>query len=181
MGDAPIADAPLGRKQRGVAIGAGCALAVTIGLFLLPPHLRPFETPPRAQIWGTATLGPLFCLLAAVGAVANTRFFSRADIDAAAGGAPSETVRRLQAILQNTLEQAVLAIGTYGALSVFLPREMVMLPMVMAAAFVVGRIAFAAGYRKGAAGRAFGFGLTAYPTFFGLGYAAYLAARWWAH
>lgn len=179
MGDAPIADAPLGRKQRGVAIGAGGALLITVSLFFIAPMLRQFAVPPRGLIWGTAILGPLLCLLVAVGAVANTRFFSRDDIDAAAGGPPSETVRGLQAVLQNTVEQAVLAVGTYGALSFFLPREMALLPMVLAAAFVVGRLAFAVGYRRGAAGRAFGFGLTMYPTAVGLFYAAYLAARWW--
>ena len=36
---------------------------------------------------------------------------------------------------------------------------------VAAVLFVVGRILFASGYERAAAGRATGFGLTAYPTF----------------
>ena len=179
MGDAPIAEAPLGRKQRAVAIGAGGALALSIGLFFVSPHLREFAAAPRGLIWATATAGPLVCLLLAVGAVGNHRFFSRDDIDAAMGGAPSPRLRVMQAVLQNTLEQSVLAIGTYGLLSFFLPTRMAWLPMLMAGAFVAGRAAFAIGYRRGAAGRAFGFALTLYPTVIGLFYGIYLAARWW--
>jgi MAPEG family len=70
----------------------------------------------------------------------------------------------LQALLQNTLEQSCLALPVYIATSIVAPAAL--LPVVPAAAvmFLVGRLFFFAGYANGAPARAYGFGLTFYPT-----------------
>ena len=165
-------------KQAGVVAGAAAGVIGTILVFSLGPRpLGPLADQARPLIAAAAALGPLLALIVAVGALANYRFFSERDIDAAAGGPPSERVRRFQAVLQNTMEQAVLAIGVYGLLALLLPARQLALPLVMAGAFVVGRLAFALGYRFGGPGRAFGFGLTFYPTFGGLAYAASLMSQ----
>jgi hypothetical protein len=176
MESAPIAEpAPLAKRQRGVALGAGLALMATIALVWFGSTLTT-DRRSAAAVFAMAAFGPLVSLIAAFGSVANTRFFSAQDIDAGVGGPPSDAVRVRQAILQNTLEQAVLALGVYGILAILGSA----LPLAMALAFVLGRIAFVLGYSRGAAGRAFGFGLTAYPNVIGLIYAAYLAWTFWA-
>ena len=70
----------------------------------------------------------------------------------------------LQSILQNTLEQAVLAVLVHLIWAVTMPGDW--LPAIPAATtlFVVGRMLFWRGYERGAAARAMGFGLTFYPT-----------------
>ena len=70
----------------------------------------------------------------------------------------------LRALLQNTLEQAVLAVAVYSAWAAAMPFVWLRAIPVAAVLFIAGRVLFARGYRKGAAGRAMGFGLTMYPT-----------------
>lgn len=167
----------LSMRQTGVAIGMGLAVISTMVLFWL--GLRPFgagDTADRLLVFATALIGPLVSLVIAVGLVANRRFFSPDDIDAAATPNPeSHGIRLLRAILGNTLEQAVLAIGAYAMLAILLPANHLALPIALAAAFLKGRLAFALGYRFGAPARALGFGLTFYPTLCALAYAALLA------
>jgi hypothetical protein len=67
--------------------------------------------------------------------------------------------------MQNTLEQAVLAITAYAIWTVVMPHEWLGSIAAAALLFVAGRVLFARGYMGGAPGRALGFGLTAYPTF----------------
>ena len=103
-------------------------------------------------------------LAIAIGRLAKHRFLTPADMDGAAGGAGSARARILQSLLQNTLEQAVLAGGTYLCWSVWMPPQWLSVPPVAAIAFGIGRIFFFVGYEKGAPGRAFGFALTFYPS-----------------
>lgn len=176
MRRAPIADtgaereAPLVARQAGVVAGAMAAVIATALLITL--GTGPLARPP-GQVWATAALGPLACLLVSIGVLANRRFFSAQDIDAAAAGPPSRWARVNHAIIQNTLEQSVLALAVYAVLAIALPISQRGVIWAMSAAFVVGRIAFAAGYPFGAAGRAFGFGLTFYPTAAGLVWAGW--------
>lgn len=167
----------LSMRQTGVAIGMGLAVISTMVLFWL--GLRPFgagDTADRLLVFATALIGPLVSLVIAVGLVANRRFFSPDDIDAAATPNPeSHGIRLLRAILSNTVEQAVLAIGVYAMLAVLLPAGLLALPITLAAAFMKGRLAFALGYRFGAPARALGFGLTFYPSVAGFAFAAWLA------
>jgi hypothetical protein len=108
-------------------------------------------------------------LVAAIGNVARLRFASAVDIDGSGLTASSSRISPSIAILQNTLEQAVLAAVLYLALAClpgphgigFIPKFLVL--------FCIGRCAFWIVYRFGAAGRAFGFAATFYPTVFGYG------------
>jgi len=68
-------------------------------------------------------------------------------------------------VLQNTLEQAVLAVVAYMIWAVVAPLAWLRTIPMAAILFVAGRILFTRGYERGAPGRAMGFGLTAYPTF----------------
>jgi hypothetical protein len=103
-------------------------------------------------------------LIAAVANVGTGRFFSRDDIQGAGFYPPSERIAVPVAILQNTLEQTVLAVGAHLILATMLMgQELILLP-ILALLFCVGRTAFWVGYRSGAGRRAFGFALTFYPT-----------------
>jgi hypothetical protein len=158
----------MGAKQIGVAIGMAGALAVTllayaaVGARMIVLN-EPLSADPLRLAAG-ACLAVSIWLLIAVGGIANFRFFSPPDIDGAGLTAPSGKLKPKLAILQNTLEQVVLACVAYGGVAVFAPRTWLALLLVLPVLFSIGRIAFALGYRAGAAGRAFGFALTFYPT-----------------
>ena len=157
--------AALRNKRLGVAAGMAGGLAATL-LALFWPGLPRGETDlaGRLSTWVACDLVAAGWLAVAVARLAAHRFFSGADIDAAlAPGTPR--ARILQSLVQNTLEQAVLAMIAYGAW--LLPTD----PMAPSATawlavgcFSAGRLLFILGYARGAAWRAFGFALTFYPT-----------------
>jgi MAPEG family len=107
----------------------------------------------------------MLTLVVAIGRVANHRFYTPEDIDGAGltDGTPQARLHR--AILQNTLEQAVLAVAAYAIWAAVMPYGWLRSIAIAALLFVAGRALFACGYTRGAPGRALGFGLTAYPTF----------------
>jgi lambda repressor-like predicted transcriptional regulator len=95
-----------------------------------------------------------------IGISAKHRFFHPEDIDGSGLSRSSKQVNLLQATLQNTLEQAALAIPVYMATS----DDLQPLPLLSSAMFVIGRIFFWKGYSQGVPSRAFGFALTFYST-----------------
>ena len=99
-----------------------------------------------------------------VGMLARHRFFTPEDIDGGGLSSGTETARILQANLQNTLEQSVLAVLAHSMWIVSLPPESALTIWVAVVFFVVGRVMFLVGYRKGAPARAVGFALTFYPS-----------------
>lgn len=105
-------------------------------------------------------------LAAGIANVARLRFFSPTAIDAGSN-ALDEATAQGRAVLQNSLEQVVLALPVYVGLAVMLDRSMVLIA-VMTGLFSAGRALFWAGYADGAAARAFGFALTFYPSVAGL-------------
>ena len=169
MINATEAGVALRRKQRGVAMGAGTALLLTIAGFAAPALCPAFPAGPpelagRLSLWASLFALNAIWLVIAIGRVGNHRFAHAEDIDAGVGPAGSDRVRMLQAILQNTLEQSLLAVTAYGAWIMLAPAKWAALPALFAAYFFLGRLLFFAFYAKGAAGRAIGFGLTFYPT-----------------
>lgn len=108
-------------------------------------------------------LVPALTLLVGIGFTANRRFFSPQAID---GGAPSpgsafDINLRYN---RNTLEQTVLAAVAWTGLALVLrPQDLSLIPA-LAALFAVGRAAFWIGYLMAPWARAFGLGLTFYPT-----------------
>ena len=150
------------RRQAGVALGMGVALVVTVGAFLWPAgRPPPFDRP---SLWAAASALPAACLMVAVALLARERFFSADDIDAAVGPGGSNRARVLQALIQNTLEQTVLAALAYGAWIWLASPAAAGVVVRCAGLFVAGRLLFFIGYGRGAAARALGFGLTFYPT-----------------
>ncbi|WP_238995766.1 MAPEG family protein [Sphingomonas solaris] len=118
-------------------------------------------------------------LAAAIANVARLRFFSERDIAGSSVAAGSETIRMAGAILQNTVEQAVLALLAHLIVAATLPGSNALI-VALVGLFGLGRLLFWAGYRHGASGRAFGFALTFYPSVLALLASAVAIAFGWA-
>ncbi len=130
-----------------------------------PPFLLPPVDAASPFVWAlTWDAGILVCLIVAIGNLARHRFFTPADIDGGGLTAGTERAHVFQAVLQNTLEQTVIAVLSHLFWAAVMPFGAQAALPVAAALFVVGRICFAAGYAGGAGARAFGFALTFYPT-----------------
>ena len=158
-------------KQTSVIRGViPAAVLSVIGMcavpLLLPVNARPADEPAARLAWALPwTLAPLLMLMISIMRVANHRFASPEDIDGSGLTVGSARVLVLRAILQNTLEQAVLAVVAYLIWSFTMPLNWLRVIPAAALLFAVGRILFMRGYERGAGGRAAGFGLTAYPSF----------------
>jgi hypothetical protein len=161
----------LTEKQKGVVRGViPAAAVVVVGMgaapLLLPASVLPSDDAGARLAWAMAwALLPMLTLMIAIMRVANYRFASPEDIDGSGLTAGTARVLVLRAILQNTLEQAVLVVAAYLFWATLMPIKWLRAIPVAALLFVTGRILFTRGYERGAAGRATGFGLTAYPTF----------------
>lgn len=172
----------LDTEQRGVARGMGAGMLLTFIVLgagsLLPPLALPASdaVADRLAFVLKADLGVVFWLIAAIGAVAKDRFFSPTDIAGSAFGEPGQKIAIGRAIVQNTHEQATLAVMVHLALGVALPMSLMGLIPLLVALFGIGRAAFWMGYAGGAASRAFGFEATFFPTVLGALTAAVLAA-----
>jgi hypothetical protein len=156
------------RKQGATAIGIAAALVATAIGFSLPAVMPDFPNAPadaaqRIALWCAAETFVVFWLAVCVARLARHRFFDAADIDAG-GASGSARALSLQAQLQNTLEQAVLAGFSHLAWLMLAPPAWGLLAVVFAAFFFVGRALFLTGYDAGAPARALGFGLTFYPS-----------------
>lgn len=168
-------------ERRAVAkrMAAGLiAAAVGLGLAALFGRAAPPADRLEAAAWGATAA--LAWLAAAIGDVARRRLGSERDIVGEGAGAvadASPALARARAVLQNTLEQAALAVPLYLLLALAEPRAVAAI-LVMAACFSAGRALFWMGYSRGASGRALGFTLTFYPSLGGLLWlAAALASR----
>jgi hypothetical protein len=157
-------------KQKGVVKHAGTGAAIVAAAlfasFLLPSKFLPDDqTAPRIA-WGLQWgLLPILTLMVSIMRVANYRFSSAEDIDGSGLTVGGAQINILRAVLQNTLEQSVLALTAYTVGAVSFPHAWLCVIPAAALLFVIGRICFAVGYAGGAGGRALGFGMTAYPTF----------------
>jgi uncharacterized membrane protein YecN with MAPEG domain len=154
-------------EQRGVAIAMASALFLTIvvlGLVAFATHGG--STPPFPQRLQDALRIDLIVILwvaAGIANVARLRFFSQQDIAGSGGNNASAQVRVANAILENSFEQAVLAIVTHLIVAATFAASTPLIAA-LASLFAVGRLLFWRGYKRGASGRAFGFALTFYPS-----------------
>ncbi|WP_428641895.1 MAPEG family protein [Roseibium sp.] len=161
---------PLSQKQTGVLKGMIAALvlsalALGAGAFRFPADWLPEDTGAGRAIFAARTLLFLsFWLLVTIGTLARHRFFTPQDIDGSGLTSGTDTARVLQAVLQNTLEQTVLAALVYTSFAVLAPVALLGALPVAAGLFWLGRALFWHGYARGAAGRALGFALTFYST-----------------
>jgi len=161
----------LSDKQKGVIRGVVPTALLTVvslcGLSLLiPMSALPVDEPGARLAWALPWAAlPVLALMISIMRVANHRFYTPEDIDGSGLTVGSPRVLVLRSILQNTLEQAVLAVAAYAIWATVMPLSWLRVIPMAALLFVAGRILFARGYEGGAPGRAMGFGLTAYPTF----------------
>jgi hypothetical protein len=158
-------------KQKGVVRGViPAAVSTVVGMcgvsLLIPMSALPADAAGDRLAWAMLwALLPTLTLMVSIMRVANYRFASPDDIDGSGLTAGTDQMLVLRAILQNTLEQAVLAVTAYLIWAAVMPRSWLRAIPVAALLFMTGRVCFARGYERGAAGRATGFGLTAYPNF----------------
>lgn len=160
----------LNTEQKAVVRNVALAvIIVAIALFAslsIPPSALPADEPGARIVWALQWgLLPMLALMLMIMRVANHRFSSPQDIDGSGLTTGSKRVNVLRAVLQNTLEQSVLAAGAYAIAAVSFAYDWLRIIPAAAVLFAIGRILFALGYERGAGGRAMGFGLTAYPTF----------------
>ena len=157
-------------KQRGVLKGmfAGATVTVVVitGMILAAPELLSPEASTGERI-AFALRADAFVALwlgISIGLLARHRFFTPEDIDGGGLTRGTETANILQASLQNSLEQTVLAVLAHLTWAVLMPASW--LPVIPATVvlFLVGRVLFLRGYRGGAPSRAVGFALTFYPS-----------------
>ena len=157
-------------KQRGVlkgmTIGAATSLVVIIAAILLGPALLSPDASAGERL-AFALKADAFLALwlgVSIGLLARHRFFTPADIDGGGLSQGSETAKVLQATLQNTLEQTVLAVLVHLAWATLMPVSWMAAIPAAAILFLSGRVLFIRGYRGGAPSRAVGFALTFYPS-----------------
>lgn len=161
---------PLSVKQRGVVRGVVIAALVAVAAFAVVVVWPPSFLLPAAGFAARMAfvlhvdLAIAACLAVSIGALARHRFFTPEDIDG--GGLTNATgiARTLQAVIQNTLEQSVLALLAHLAWAATVPNRWMAVVPVATALFVLGRVQFWRGYANGAPSRAIGFGLTFYPS-----------------
>ena len=103
-------------------------------------------------------------LMLSIGMLARHRFFTPEDIDGSGLSTGADQAIVYQSILQNTLEQVVLAVLTHLIWAATMPLSWQAAIPCAVALFLTGRILFAHGYTSGAPARALGFALTFYPT-----------------
>ncbi|WP_211675072.1 MAPEG family protein [Moritella sp. 5] len=160
----------LSDKQLGVFKGMAFAMTVSVLTIILATYLDPFSytlivnAQGRIEILGLSVILPTLCLVASIGRLAKFRFFSPDDIDGSALTKGSENASLLQSLLQNTVEQLVIAISVYTAWCFLMPVSWLSAIPLCSVLFALGRILFFKGYKSGAASRAFGFALTFYST-----------------
>ncbi|MDP3857719.1 MAG: hypothetical protein Q8Q73_08175 [Stagnimonas sp.] len=163
-------DIDLKKEVHGIRTAAVKALLLTAACFaagylMLPKYvLFPTTTFDALVFTLRVDLFVLLWVVVAVGLVSHARRQSTADIRGAAFGVPSDSIRVKIAFLQNTLEQAFVAIGTHLVFSTLLAGAALSLVVVATALFAVGRVTFYRGYPHGAAARAFGMVTTVIPT-----------------
>lgn len=150
--------------------GAGAAVATIVlliaaGRLLLPAPAIDDTVGARLGYtlpW-TALLGlPLVVAIAWVG---NFRFFTPGAIEGVREGNTALDLHLR--ILQNTLEQTLLAALAQLGLCLLLPLAWLMLLPLWSQWFLVARAAFGIGYLRDPVKRAYGFAGTFYPTMFG--------------
>jgi uncharacterized membrane protein YecN with MAPEG domain len=172
-------------KQRGVLKGmiAGATLAVVVlgaAILMGPSLLSPAASPAERVAFALRMDAFLALWLGiSIGVLAKHRFFTPEDIDGGGLTHGTETAHILQAALQNTLEQTVLAVLVHSVWAVVMPIDWLSAIPAAVVLFLLGRVLFLRGYRGGAPSRALGFALTFYPSMFMLIAIVVAAIRSW--
>jgi hypothetical protein len=157
-------------KQRGVLsgiiVGAVITIVVIVGAIFAGPSLLPPESAVAERL-AFALGADVFIALwlgISIALLARHRFFTPEDIDGGGLTRGTETANVLQATLQNSLEQTVLAVLVHLAWASLMPFSWMAAIPAAVVLFLCGRVLFLRGYRGGAPSRAIGFALTFYPS-----------------
>ena len=157
-------------KQRGVLGGMLNGTAISIGLIIFGILLNPFNFHSnltlleKSSVLFKSLIILALCLTFSIGRLAKHRFFSPDELDGKGLRTDSDRAILLQSLLQNTLEQSVLAAFVYGTWTFVMPSAWLSVVPLAALSFALGRVLFFAGYRRGAVGRALGFTMAFYPS-----------------
>ena len=152
-----------GRILAGMAAGAAWGVAlVWIGVAYV-------NIPIFSYLWVLALSGlfPGVVLAVMIGRLAHRRFFDDSIIDGApfAPGSGADIDAR---VLQNTVEQMVLALALWPVTGHILAVDGPGVVLMLGIGFAVARLAFWIGYHLSPPLRAFGFAATFYPTLIAL-------------
>lgn len=167
-------------RQKQLLILGGMIAAVVAGVIVVffldwgAPETPPADAGERLAFAARWMLVPGLALFAGVGLIANRRFFLEKAIDGERRVEDTAFEVNLR-YNQNTLEQLALAAIAWAGLALALPVEQIGVIARMGVMLGVGRLAFWIGYHYAPWARAFGMGLTAYPTFGALVYLAWTA------
>lgn len=169
----PPKEVDMDAEERAIRLFTSVALILSVGGYVAAYHLLsavwtfPTALDERLAFAAVGSAFVLIWVLVAVAMVSTARRHSPQDIGGSAAGPPSHTLAIKSAFLQNTLEQAVIAVGFFGALAALAGGPWLALIPVAVVYFAVGRVLFYRGYPRGAKGRAFGMGLTMTPAMVG--------------
>jgi uncharacterized membrane protein YecN with MAPEG domain len=145
-----------------------CALVLVVGYAWVPASLfgveGPVGTAERLAFALRADGWLLVWLAICVRAVSTGRFQSPSDIAGSASGPPSAALAVRAAVLQNSLEQTVLAVGAHLVLATMLRGPELRLIPLLVALYLIGRVSFAWGYSRRPVARAFGMAVTGVST-----------------
>ena len=157
-----------------LAVGV-CAAVLAAGYAWLPAGWfglgASFAIADRLAFALQADLVIFLWLAGCVRAVSKARFHSPADIRGSASGPPSPALKVRMAVLQNSLEQTVLAVGAHLILATVLHGTALRVIPLLVGLYLLGRITFAWGYARSRVGRAFGMAVTGVSTVVGYGLA----------
>jgi hypothetical protein len=152
-----------------------CAAVLAAGYAWLPPAWlgldASLDTASRMAFALQVDLVVFLWLAGCVRAVSKGRFHSPADIRGSASGPPSPALEVRAAVLQNSLEQTVLAVGAHLILATVLRGPELRVIPLLVALYMIGRATFAWGYARRPVGRAFGMAVTGVSTVTGYGLA----------
>lgn len=177
IGSPPKVDLPAEQKR----VRRKAVLAVIVCLLVLAPvtlglplwFAFPTGLAERLAFVLRADLVVALWVVVAIRIVAKIRFDSREDNAGSAFSPPSPRLAVPAAFLQNTLEQALIAIMAHLALATTAGEAPLAYVLGAVALFCVGRVTFLRGYPHGAGGRAFGIVTTVIPTLGAFGWALF--------
>jgi uncharacterized BrkB/YihY/UPF0761 family membrane protein len=169
-----------GKVLKGAIAAIVLATTVLAAVYFGPRLVegKPDDLRSLLAFWAAMSLVPLLFILIGIGMVSHGRRNSAHDIVGAAYSAPSPRIAVAAAFLQNTLEQAVVAMASHLAVLLLVGASMMGLIAASVLLFAIGRVSFLRGYSRGAGARSFGMALTAVPTLFSFITAASSAIAW---
>jgi hypothetical protein len=136
------------RTQRGVLVGMASAFLAAVAIFVLvvifagPGFVSRASLDFRVELLAASVMAPALSLFVCIARLANHRFFTPADINGSALTDGTARAKLLQALLQNTLEQAALAVPVYLSFSFVCTARFLGIIPAAAACFLPGALRF---------------------------------------